>query len=219
MAALDVTVGNVGALCDARAVSASRDGHPAVNVRRRRPSDIPALAELLFDQQPISRYPFRDPLPWPVEQFLHADDAVAAWTAELDGRPVGHVCRLRPPTGFRHASEMNDACAEAHGCTVAELAWVSTLFVGPEVRGRGAGLLLLDTVVDDIRAAGLHPCLEVLPYDPAALRLYEATGWREVMRLRPSWLRQAAGEGGPDVVVMVLTVRAGIDRAGAGAVR
>lgn len=175
-----------------------------VRVRPRRPGDVPALVDVLREQQPGSRYPFRDPLPFPVERFLHADDAAAAWTAELDGRPVGHVCRLSPPRGFPDAEAMNAACARAHGCTVDDLGWVATLFVGLVARGLGAGRALLDTVVRDIRGAGLRPCLEVLPVHPAALTLYESTGWHEVLRIRPAWLRDAAGDEGPDVQVMVL---------------
>ncbi|MCR1781035.1 GNAT family N-acetyltransferase [Nocardioides carbamazepini] len=175
-----------------------------VRLRRRRADDLPALAEGLLAQQRTTRYPFRDPLPVPVEQFLHADDALSAWIAELDGRPVGHVCRTGPPAGFPDAAALNDACAAANGCAVDALGWVSTLFVGADVRGRGLGRLLLDAVVDDIRAAGLRPCLEVLPVHPAALALYRRSGWSEVLALRPAWLREAAGEEGPDVVVMVL---------------
>jgi GNAT superfamily N-acetyltransferase len=177
-----------------------------VRVRPRRPDDVPGLAGVLRAQQPASRYPFRDPLPFPVERFLHAHDAAAAWTAELDDRPVGHVCRLGPPRGFPDADAMNEACARAHGCAVEDLGWVATLFVGLDARGLGVGRALLDTAVQDIRTAGLRPCLEVLPVHAAALTLYEATGWREVLRLRPAWLREAAGDQGPDVRVMVLPV-------------
>lgn len=99
---------------------------------------------------------------------------------------------------------LNDACARAHGCTVARLGWVSALFVGSDMRGRGVGRLLLDEVVAEIRAAGLHPCLEVLPLHPAALTLYRRSGWTEVLSVRPDWLQQAAGDDGPDVVVMAL---------------
>lgn len=175
-----------------------------MTVRPRRAADLPALAAVLREQQPATRYPFRDPLPVPVEQFLHADDAVAAWTAEVEGRPVGHVCRTGPVAGFPDAAALNGACARAHGCEVADLGWVSTLFVGAEVRGRGVGRLLLDAVVADLRAAGLRPCLEVLPVHPAALALYRRYGWTEVLSLRPDWLRDAVGEEGPDVVVMAL---------------
>jgi GNAT superfamily N-acetyltransferase len=156
-------------------------------------------------QQSLTRYPFRDPLPVPPEQFLHTDDALAAWTAEVDGRPVGHVCRVTSPRGPQ-ADEMNGACAHAHGCGTDELGWVSTLFVDPAARGLGIGRALVGTVVDDMRAAGLRPCLEVLPVHPAALALYEADGWQEVLRLRPEWLRTVDGEVPPDVRVLVLPV-------------
>ena len=54
---------------------------------------------MLLARQHLTRYPFRDPLPFPVERFLHAEDAVVAWTAEVDGRPAGHVCRTAAPRG------------------------------------------------------------------------------------------------------------------------
>ena len=175
----------------------------AVALRPRRAADIPALVDVLREQQPTSRYPFRDPLPIPVERFFHTDDAVGAWTAELDGRPVGHVCHTGPPDGFPGAAEMNRVCALAHGCEVEQLAWISTLFVALELRGRGVGRRLLSTAVDDIRRAGLRPCLEVLPVHPAALALYTSTGWRKVMQVRPEWLVSVMGDEGPDVTVMV----------------
>jgi GNAT superfamily N-acetyltransferase len=175
----------------------------AVRIRPRRADDVPALVDVLMSQQRLTRYPFRDPLPVPPEQFLHADDALAAWTAELDGRPVGHVCRVRSPRG-PEAEAMNRACARAHGCAVEELAWVSTLFVDPATRGLGIGRALVGTVVADMREAGLRPCLEVLPVHSAALALYEADGWQEVLRLRPEWLRTVDGEVPPDVRVLVL---------------
>ena len=158
-------------------------------------------------QQPLTRYPVRNPLPFPVERFLHADDAAAAWTAELDGRPVGHVCRVGPPHGFPDADAMNEACAQAHGCAVGDLGWVATLFADPATRGLGVGRALLGTAVSDIRDAGLRPCLEVLPVHAAAPALYRSAGWREVLRIRPAWLREAVGEDGPDVRAMVLPGR------------
>ncbi len=175
-----------------------------LRIRPRRPEDVPLLADVLWAQQALTRYPVRNPLPFPVERFLHAHDAVAAWTAVLDGRPVGHVCRVGPPQGSDDAAAMNRACAAAHGCSVDELGWVSTLFADPSTRGLGLGRALLGTVVADIRSAGLRPCLEVLPVHASALALYESTGWQEVLRVRPAWLRAAVGEGGPDVRAMVL---------------
>lgn len=175
-----------------------------VRIRARRPSDVPALAAALLAQQSQTHYPFRDPLPVPVEDFLHARDAIKAWTAELDGRPVGQVCRVGPAGGFQAADLLNEVCSRAHGCARSELAWVSTLFVATEARGRGLGRRLMEVVVGDLRRSGLHPCLEVLPTHPAAKSLYLAMGWQVVHRLRPDWLTAVAGAEGPEVHVMVL---------------
>lgn len=174
-------------------------------IRPRESSDIPTLAAVLLRQQPETRYPFRDPLPIPVEDFLHAHDAVSAWTAELDDQPVGHVCRTRSARTFPEGGRLNEVCAHAHGCRSTELAWVSTLFTAPEARGLGLGSQLMRAVVDDILSNGLHPCLEVLPHHPAAMALYAATGWRTVHRWRPDWLSPDGRDEAPDVHVMVLS--------------
>ena len=39
-------------------------------IRARRDDDLPELARVLAEQQPVTRYPLRWPLPFPVEQFL-----------------------------------------------------------------------------------------------------------------------------------------------------
>lgn len=62
---------------------------------------MPVLAAALLTQQSETRYAFRDPLPIPVEDFLHTRDAVKAWTAELNGHPVGHVRRMGPARDFQ----------------------------------------------------------------------------------------------------------------------
>ena len=172
----------------------------SVEIRTRATADLPALADLLWDQQPESSYPLRNPLPVPTTTFLHADDADAAWTATIDGQPAGHVCRT---TGHPDPV-VEQTSAEAHGCAVDELGWVSTLYVGRTARGLGIGRRLLDTVVADLRAAGRFPCLEVYPARPEAVTLYASGGWREVMRTRPEWLRAARGDEHPVVRVLVL---------------
>ncbi|GAA2171840.1 hypothetical protein GCM10009846_07390 [Agrococcus versicolor] len=175
-------------------------------IRSRVAGDLPDLVAALWRQQPATRYPLRNPLPFPAEDFLHADDAAAAWTAHAGGRILGHACWLRAPaaaaqhgvdpaTGAR--STAAEACAAAHACDVDELAWVSALFVDPAARGVGLGPRLLATVVDDIRARGLRPCLEVVDVNEAAVRRYRADGWRTVLRSRPAWLAETIDD--PDV--------------------
>lgn len=176
-----------------------------LRIRPRRATDLPVLEKLLLAQQADSHYPLRNPLPIPVEEFLHARDAVRAWVAEVGGEVVGNVCRLGPLAGSDDANELNAAGARAHGCEPDELAWVTTLFTGAGARGLGVGRRLLETAVDDARRHDLRPCLEVLPVHPAAVALYRSSGWRPVHRLRPTWLREARGDDGPDVEVMVLT--------------
>jgi GNAT superfamily N-acetyltransferase len=184
--------------------SGERLDSATITIRARRSADMAALADILLAQQPTSRYPIRNPLPFPIEQFLHADDAVAAWTAEFQGRPVGHICRTEPRT-TTDAADMNHNCAKSHGCDVDQLGWVSALFIGSEARNLGLGRRLLATVVEDICRAGLYPCLTTIPTHPAALSLYESTGWREVMRQRPDWLRDELGDDGPEERVMTLS--------------
>jgi len=174
-----------------------------IRIRPREASDLPALSTVLMEQQPETRYPFRSPLPIPVEDFLHAHDAVRAWTAELDGRPVGHVCRTRPAHGFADAELLNEVCAGEYRCDVDDLTWVNSLFVATEARRTGAGRRLLEAAVDDARTEALRPCLEVLPVHPAAISLYLASGWQIVHRFRPHWLHAATEPDAPEVHVMV----------------
>ena len=70
--------------------------HPTpVTVRSRLPDDVPALAHLVAAQQPVTGYPGRWPLPFPVEEFVVREPEVAAWVAvEDDGTVVGHVSLL-----------------------------------------------------------------------------------------------------------------------------
>lgn len=172
----------------------------SVEIRPRTSVDLPSLVDLLWEQQPESSYPLRNPLPFPTETFLHADDADAAWTAVVDGSPAGHVCR----TSGHPDPAVEEACAAAYGCAVEELGWVSSLYVGLGARGLGLGRRLLDTVVADLLDAGRRPCLEAYPVRPAAMGLYTSAGWREVLRTRPEWLRAVRGDDGPDVRVLVL---------------
>ncbi len=168
-------------------------------VRPRRDDDLPALAQVLTAQQAVARYPVRWPLPFPVEQFIAREQDLAAWTAELDGRPVGHVAVQRADQVFTPAP-LVEPWVGGHGLPVDRLGVLGTLFVDPGVRRRGLGRRLHDTAVDWLREQGLAPCLDVVPSHAAALQMYAGLGWREVGRMRPHWLPDAE----PDVVAMVL---------------
>lgn len=163
-------------------------------LRTRRPGDLPVLGELLAEQQPASRYPFRWPLPVPVEQFLVREGEEASWVAELDGALAGHVCvgpvsRLGDVAGvFRTAT----------GCT--EPALVSVLFTGTAARGRGVGGVLLDAAVAWAQERDRVPVLDVVQRHSSALAVYRHRGWAEIGRSRFPWLPDEE----PDVLLMAL---------------
>ena len=169
-------------------------------VRTREAADLPALCEVLAAQREASRYPLRWPLPFPVEDFVARPDDLTAWTALLDGRPVGHASAQRAADDL-----VLPSWERGHGLPADRLGVLGTLFVDPGVRGRGLGRLLHDTAVGWLRDHDLAPCLDVVPIHAPAQAMYAAAGWREVDRVRPRWLP----DGEPDVVAMVLPVVAG----------
>ena len=161
-------------------------------LRPRRDDDLPRLVTLLGEQQPVTAYPLRWPLPFPVEEFLVRPTEEAAWVVEVDGRVVGHVSVAGP------GDELAPLITPMVGTH--RLAMVSVLFVGLGTVGRGLGGLLLDRAVTAIRESGRVPVLDVVPTHERAVGLYRSRGWREVGRLRPAWLP----EDRPDLLVMVL---------------
>lgn len=176
----------------------------AVTIRARRREDLPRLVEILGEQQPSSRYPFRWPLPFPVEQFIARQHELAAFVAEVDGALAGHVC-VQSVAGSAAVNgidggELGRAWSAGHDRPVEELAAVSALFTALFARGRGAGGALLEAAVGWIRGQGLAPCLDVVQHHSPALAIYEAHGWVRIAEVRPPWL--PAGES--SVIAMVL---------------
>ena len=160
-------------------------------VRERRPADLAVLVELLAEQQAVSSYPVRWPLPFPVEQFLVRSYERRAWVAELDGVVVGHVSVGDP-------EELVPRFAAATGA--AGFGMISALFTGLAARGRGVGALLLDTAVEWIRGLGEVPVLDVVPLHEPALRMYQDRGWVEVGTDRFPWMSEEV----PDLLLMAL---------------
>ena len=86
---------------------------------------------------------------------------------------------------------------------VADEAELITLAVRSDRRRRGAARRLLAAVFDHVRAAGAKTLfLEVAVDNPAALRLYETTGFRTAGR-RPAYFQRGSGPAA-DAVVMRL---------------
>lgn len=174
-----------------------------VIVRARTPADVPVVGELIMRQQPQTRYPFRNPLPFPVEQFVVRDGELAAWVAETTPdeaaeapRVVGHVSVL-DVTGH----EIGPSWAEAVGRPVGELAAVSVLVVDLALGRRGIASRLMDACESCIHGLGRTPVLEVVAdAHSRAVSLYLRRGWRVVGEVRPRWLPE--GEG--PVKMMVL---------------
>ncbi len=173
----------------------------ALIIRPRTEADLPALTQVLAAQQSATRYPMRWPLPFPIEQFVVRDVDLAGWTAELDGRPVGHVAVQGVDEVFTPRL-LSAPWEQAHGRPAEGLGVMGTLFVDPGVRRQGLGRRLHDTAVEWLRERDLAPCLDVVPIHAAAVEMYAGLGWVEVGRVRPHWLP----DGEPDVLAMVLPV-------------
>ena len=154
-------------------------------------------------QQPETRYPFRNPLPFPVEQFVVREGELAAWVAETFSDEAADA-----PTVVGHVSvldvtdhEIAPSWAAAVGRPAEELAAVSVLVVDLEMGRRGIGSRLMDEAEEHVRGLGRTPVLEVVAdANSRALGLYLGRGWRAVGEVRPSWL--PPGEG--PVKIMVL---------------
>lgn len=151
------------------------------------------LVVLLTEQQPGSGYPFRWPLPFPVEDFLVRETEQRAWVCEVDGAVVGHVA-----VGAVPADPPGERFRRATGCPAPAV--VSVLVVAPAARGRGVATTLLDTAVGWARSQGRVPVLDVLPTNADAVALYRHRGWRGIGRARFDWLPATE----PDVLLMAL---------------
>jgi ribosomal protein S18 acetylase RimI-like enzyme len=153
-------------------------------IRCRDGDDLPALVRLLGEQQSVSGYPMRWPLPFPPEHFVVRAGELAAWVATDDtGEVIGHVSLVDPQPGWD-----TDAWVEATRAAPRELAAVSVLMVATRHLRTGVGSALLGMAVRRARAVGRTPVLDVDSEATGAVRLYHRLGWQTVGEATPPWL-------------------------------
>ncbi|MFF4245179.1 GNAT family N-acetyltransferase [Streptomyces sp. NPDC001822] len=162
---------------------------PGCRVRWREGSDLDACVQVLADVHERDGYPEL----WPERpgDWLARPSLFGAWVAELHGKVVGHVGL----TGGGAEDRAPGLWSRCSGVPVEETAVMSRLFVSPAARGHGAGALLTERAAWEARRRGLHPVLDVLTSDTAAVALYERLGWTRLATVDQRW--------GPDRTVTV----------------
>lgn len=146
-------------------------------IRPRTPADLPALELVLREVHLADGYP----TVWPTHPraFL-APPSVGEWAAECRGRVAGQVV-LRP------VADPAPGWVKATGLAAPEVLILSRLFVAPAARGRGLARGLFRTAWQEARNRGQRAILDVHHRNLAAVRLYEAEGWRRVGTVRGDW--------------------------------
>ncbi|WP_316521947.1 GNAT family N-acetyltransferase [Kitasatospora brasiliensis] len=142
-----------------------------VAVRPRRADDLADCVRVLGDVHTADGYPAE----WPDRPaaWLTPDGLLAAWVAEADGRLAGHVGLARSAPGDLAPTLWSHRTGGPPELTTV----IGRLYVAPAARGRLVGARLLAYAVAHARALGLHPVLDVLATDTAALALYRRLGW------------------------------------------
>ncbi|MEV7773024.1 GNAT family N-acetyltransferase [Kitasatospora sp. NPDC086791] len=151
--------------------SGSRRSGAGVLVRPRRADDLPDCVRVLGVVHSADHYP----ADWPDHPaaWLTPDGLLAAWIAESDGRPAGHVGLARSGPGDLAPALWSRRTGGRPELT----AVIGRLYVAPGARGHHLGARLLACAVTHARALGLHPVLDVLATDTAAVALYRRLGW------------------------------------------
>lgn len=141
-----------------------------VTVRRRKSSDLQALAEILVRVHKVDGYPVEgvaEPEAW-----LEPAGQIAAWTALVDTHPIGQLSLIEPHTD----DDVTRVWSEQTGGQRTDIAVPVRLFVDPNHRGRGAGRVLMMTAFELAAALGKRLVFDVMLKDERAINLYEALG-------------------------------------------
>jgi len=140
-------------------------------VRSRVDTDLDACERLIRVVHDADGYPRF--IPKDLRGFIAATDSYQAWVAEHDGDIVGHVALHR-----EGSSEMLGMASDVLELPANRLGIVARLFTSSAVRRQGVGRSLLQVAAGHAVSLGLWPILDVVDYHQAAIRLYEACGWR-----------------------------------------
>lgn len=158
-------------------------------IRRRTPSDLPALCDLLTRQQPVSNYPISWPLPMPVERFIARPAEVASFVAEsASGALLGHVAIRSGLGGPPDEEELTERWAAAHGCEEKDVRVISVLFTDPAASGTGVGSALFRAATIAALEDGGRPCLDVLSTNVGPLAFYQRRGWKIIGEWDAPWV-------------------------------
>lgn len=150
-------------------------------VRPRTDDDLDELVGVLAGVHERDGFPVH----WPDQpiEWIRRACALGAWVAELDGRLVGHVGLSSSGAGNLAPRLWSDRTGEGVGRT----AVVTRLFVAEKARGHGIGTLLIGAAAREAKRRGLHPVLDVVSSNVAAVALYERLGWERMDTLEEQW--------------------------------
>jgi GNAT superfamily N-acetyltransferase len=155
----------------------------APRIRPRTDDDVEACVAVLARVHASEGYP----VDWPDRPaaWLTGPAPLGGGVAVRGGRPAGHVGLFRGGEG----DAAPGLWRRRHGGSgePTATAVVGRLFVDPGARGHGLGALLLDRAEREARGRGLHPVLDVVASDTAAIALYERLGWQRMATVERCW--------------------------------
>lgn len=150
-------------------------------IRRATPGDVTALATVHVRSWQAA---YRGLMPDEVLDGLSVERRAGMWRAILQSGLAGHVLLVAEGEGEGEGPDGDALCGFVHvgpardadlGPESAELA---SLYLQPEVWGRGAGRALMAGAVDAMRDVGYASAvLWVLVTNEPARRFYEIAGW------------------------------------------
>jgi len=181
------------------------DTQPSITVRRRTPSDIPALCTLLEKQRPVTGYPEIWPLPFPVQSFIERKNEADAWVAEIGGEVVGHIAlgHVKVPRDSETDVGETEAriWAGAYKTTdFASLRCIGVLFTDSDRPKTGIGAALVKAAIQSCRDDNTLPVLECIKEKTHNVEYYRRRGWVIVGEAIAPWFPEKR----LDLVLMIL---------------